>query len=306
MGWNSRSFERCTAAPTDPARRCLVTDTWTPTRVRELESLLTERDGHILEDLERFRALSTRLIQRLHFPAGLHGLHATVPTATRLANRVLLRLEAHGLIARIDRRVGGALRGSAATTWHLAATGERLLRARRGESGRRRYVTPSRDFLAHTLAVAEFAGATKESELRGEIDVLELDTEPSCWRPFHGPVGVVTLKPDLFTVVANADVEAHVFVEIDRGTEHLPAVIKKCRTYQQYRQTGLAQASSGVFPAVLWVTPDAERARKLRTAIRREPDLPADLFTICEEAEALTALTVFLAPSPTSRKEVSS
>ncbi len=277
-----------------------MTDTWNPTRVRQLESLLTERDGQILDDLEQYRALTTRLIQRLHFPAGPHGLHATTPTATRLANRVLLRLEAHDFIARIDRRVGGPLRGSAATVWHLAATGERLLRARRSEPGRRRYVTPSRDFLAHTLAVAEFATATKEAELRGEIDVLELDTEPTCWRPFQGPLSVQTLKPDLFIVVANPDVEAHVFVEIDRGTEHLPAVIKKCRTYQQYRQTGTEQARSGVFPAILWITPDSERARKLRTAIRRESDLPADLFAICEEPAALTALTSFLNPSPTT------
>lgn len=277
-----------------------MTDIWTPTKVRHLESLLTERDGRILDNLERFRALSTRLIQRLHFPAGPGGLHETVPTATRLANRVLLRLEAHGFIARIDRRVGGPLRGSAATTWHLAAVGERLLRARRGEPGRRRYVTPSRDFLAHTLATAEFAVRAKEAELRGELDVLELDTEPSCWRPFQGPLSVVTLKPDLFTVVANTEVEAHVFVEIDRGTEHLPAVIKKCRTYQQYLQAGIEQQASGVFPAVLWITPDAERARKLRLAIRSEPDLPPDLFTICEEAAALNALSSFLAPLPTT------
>jgi hypothetical protein len=274
-----------------------MTDSRTPTRIRQLETLLTERDGRILDDLESFRALTTRLIQRLHFPAGKHGLHETVPTATRLANRVLLRLEAHGFIARIERRVGGPLRGSAATTWHLAATGERLLRSRRGEAGRRRYVTPSRSFLSHTLAIAEFAVALREAELRSELDLLELDTEPSCWRPFQGPANTTTLKPDLFVVVANPDVEAHAFVEIDCGTEHLPAVIKKCRTYQQYRQTGTEQQRSGVYPAVLWITPDAERARKLRTAIRREPDLPADLFTISEEAGALDTLTAFLTPS---------
>lgn len=280
-----------------------MTDTWTPMRLRQLEALLTERDSRILEDLERFRALTTRLIQRLHFPAGAHGLHATVPTATRLANRVLLRLEAHGFIARIERRIGGPLRGSAATTWHLAATGERLLRARRGVAGRRRYVTPSWSFLSHTLAIAEFAVALREAELRGELDVLELDTEPSCWRPFQGPANTITLKPDLFVVIANPDVEAHAFVEIDRGTEHLPTVIEKCRTYQQYRQTGTEQQRSGVYPAVLWITPDVDRARKLRTAIRSEPDLPSGLFTVCEQAAALDALATFLAPSPPKGKD---
>lgn len=282
-----------------------MTDSWSPSRVQQLEALLTDRDRSILGDLERFRALTTRQVQRLHFSSGPHGLHATVPTATRLANRVLLRLEAHGFIARIDRRVGGPVRGSAAITWHLAATGERLLRALRGEPGRRRYVTPSRSFLAHTLETAEIAVVLREEELRGTLDVLELDTEPSCWRPFQGLLGLATLKPDLFVVIANPEVEAHVFVEVDRGTEHLPAVIKKCRTYQQYRQTGIEQARSGIFPAVLWIVPDQARSRTLRTAIRAERDLPDDLFTICEAGRALDALTGFLHPSPANRKEVS-
>ena len=80
-----------------------MTESWTPNRVRQLEALLTERDRRILEDLEQFRALTTRHIQRLRFPAGPQGLHATVPTATRLANRVLLRLEAHGFIEKEGR-----------------------------------------------------------------------------------------------------------------------------------------------------------------------------------------------------------
>lgn len=281
-----------------------MSERWNPQRVTQLESLLTERDSQILSDLERYRALSTRLIQRLHFPAGQGGTHSTIPTATRLANRVLLRLEAHGFIARITRRVGGALRGSAGTTWHLAATGERLLRARRGEPARRRFVTPSREFLAHTLAVAEFAATVHELSTKG-TEVLELDTEPGCWRSFQGPIGVTVLKPDLFTVIANDDVEAHAFVEIDRGTEHLPTIVRKCRTYQQYRQTGLAQAATGVFPAVLWVVPDTDRANKLRAAIRLEPTLPSDLFVICEAASSASALTGFLNPLSPTRKEVS-
>lgn len=282
-----------------------MNDSWTPTRVRELETLLTDRDRHILANLEQFRALTTRHIQRLHFAAGPHGLHATVPTATRLANRVLLRLEAHGFIARIERRVGGSVRGSAAITWHLAATGERLLRAWRGDAGRRRYVTPSRAFLAHTLEIAELAVSLREHEQRGALDVLELDGEPSCWRSYQGAMALATLKPDLFIVIADSNIEAHIFLEVDRGTEHLPAFIKKCRTYQQYRQTGIEQARSAVFPAVLWITPDEARSRKLRAAIRADRDLPTDLFTICETNRALDALTGFLHPSLPNRKEVS-
>jgi hypothetical protein len=276
-----------------------VTDRWTPYRITQLEAQLTMRDSQILLSLERFRALTTRLIQRLHFPAGANGLHQTQRTATRLCNRVLLRLEAEGFIGRIDHRpIGGTVRGSAGTIWHLAATGERLLRARRGDPSRRRYVAPSRPFLAHTLAVATFAADLSEADAAGRFDLLELVTEPTCWRPFQTMAGQATLKPDLAVVIANTEVEAHAFVEIDCGTEHLPAVVKKCRTYQLYRQTGIEQHRTGVFPAVLWVVPTPERVRKLHAAIRREKDLDRSLFTITEADHAVTALSGFLESSP--------
>lgn len=276
-----------------------MTDRWTPYKIEQLEAQLTLRDSDILLSLEQFRALTTRLVQRLHFPTGPHGVHRTQKTATRLCNRVLLRLEAEGFIARIDyRAVGGTMRGSAGTTWHLAATGERLLRARRGDPSRRRYVAPSRPFLAHTLAVADLAALLREHEAANDFDLLELVAEPACWRPFQAAMGQTVLKPDLAIVIANAEVEAHVFVEVDRGTEHLPAVIKKCRTYQLYRQTGIEQHRSGVFPAVLWATPDPERARKLRTAIRREKTLDTDLFTITETISVIKALSGFLKSTP--------
>jgi hypothetical protein len=271
-----------------------MTDSWTPYRFRQLEALLTDRDVRILEELERYRALDTRLIQRLLFPAGQNGPHATAATATRLAVRVLLRLESHGFIGRLERRVGGALRGSASSTWHLAATGERFLRARRGEPGRRRLFTPSRAFLAHTLEVAALAVSLHEKASSGALDVLELEPEPACWRTFNGPGGLVMLKPDLYAVLADETLEAHSFVEIDRDTEHLPAIVKKCRLYQQYRQTGAEQQTVGLFPTVLWVVPTANRAAQLRAAIHSDRSIDRDLFTVCQADEAVDALSTSL------------
>lgn len=206
----------------------------------------------------------------------------------------MLRLKAHGFIARLARRVGGTTRGSAATTWHLAATGERLLRARRGESRRGRHVEPSRTFLAHTLAVAELAVGLQEQHDREQFELLELQTEPASWRAFTSASGAATLKPDLNAVIANAEFESHAFVEIDRGTEHLPTVLIKCRTYLQYRQTGIEQAEHGVFPLAVWAVPDARRVEQLRAAIRQDQTLPDDLFTICTHEEALEVLTTSL------------
>lgn len=265
-----------------------MTDLSRPTKsTSELLEMLTERDLLILKDLEQLRLLSTRQIQRLRF-AG----HVSISSATRTTVRVLNRLEGHGLIVRLPRRVGGAIRGSAANVWQLASTGERLLRRLNGEPGRRRYVEPSPQFTAHTLAVADVAVAVLEATYADQFELLELEAEPDCWRDYlNAAGGREWLKPDLFVVTADARFESHSFVEVDRATEHLPAVLRKCEGYQRYWKTGLEQAKRELFPAVIWIAPTAARADKLRTAIRGHPTLTAGLFhvTTSERAMAIIA-----------------
>lgn len=268
-----------------------MTVTWTPYKVRQLDQQLTMRDKEILSSIEQFRMLSTRLIQRLHFPAGAFGEHLNVPAATRGTTRVLLRLEAHGLIARLPRRIGGIKHGSAGTVWQLSATGERYLRAQRDEADRRRFVTPTTMFMEHTLEVADLAVALTEQARLGAFELLDLQTEPICWREHTGASGAaMTLKPDLFVVTANRDFEAHCFVEVDRATEHLPAIVRKCRTYQAHHQSGVEQTKNGLFPLVLWVAPDQPRADKIRRSIDTTPGLDPGLFTVTTRADAIRVL----------------
>lgn len=253
----------------------------TPYRIGEYELLLTDRDIRVLETLEQFRLLDTRLIQRLQFPVGNEpGQHRTALSATRVATRVLGRLEGHGFLARVGRRVGGSGHGSGQTVWQLASAGERLLRARRGETGRRRYVDPGTGFLDHTLAVARTAAGLIEGSRTQRFDLLELETEPQSWRSFqsaHG--GALTLKPDLFAVTADTESETHSFIEVDRATEHLPAILRKCRLYQQYWQSGTEQArADGLFPSIVWLVPTATRAERITAAIRADPQLEHRLF----------------------------
>ena len=242
----------------------------------ELLEMVTDRDLLILKDLEQLRLLTTRQIQRLRFTR-----HVSVSSATRTAVRVLNRLEGHGLVTRLPRRIGGTIRGSAANIWQLGATGERLLRRLSGEQSRRRYVEPSRQFVHHTIAVAETAVEIFEAMERGEFELLELEAEPDCWREYLNAVGGREwLKPDLFVVTANAEYESHSFVEVDRGTEHLPAVLRKCDAYQRYWRSGNEQASRDLFPAVVWIVPNERRAATLRAAIRDRPDLNVHLFHV--------------------------
>ncbi|PPG15131.1 hypothetical protein C5D36_10250 [Rathayibacter sp. AY1C6] len=95
----------------------------------QLESHLTDRDVRVLEDLERFRLLTTRQLQRLHFPAKPLGPHTSTSAATRGTTRVLTRLEALGAITRLARRIGGIKHGSALTIWQLGPHGGRFLRS---------------------------------------------------------------------------------------------------------------------------------------------------------------------------------
>ena len=129
--------------------------------------------------------------------------------------------------------------------------------------------------------------------------MLELQAEPESWRPFqaaHG--GAITLKPDLYLVTADAESETHSFIEIDRDTEHLPAVLRKCRLYQQYRQSGAEQAARDLFPIVVWVTPDEGRARRIRAAIDGDQTLDPELFITATADGSLPVVAPYSSTQP--------
>jgi hypothetical protein len=269
-----------------------------PPEPRDLTRDLTDRDVRILEDLERFRLLTTRQIQRLHLPARPFGQSTSTSAATRGTTRILNRLEALSAVVRLERRIGGVEHGSALTIWQLGSAGDRFLRTRRGETKRRQFLEPGRNFSLHALAVADVAVSLREQASIGRCELLELETEPDCWRTFNGGgSSVITLKPDLFVITADAETETHSFVEVDLGTEHLPAVLKKCRTYQQYERTGVHQEQSGLFPAVVWIVPTVKRAAALRDAIAADRALDPELFWVITPEHALEQLAPYAPPT---------
>lgn len=246
-----------------------------PTTAGLLDSL-SDRDLAILRSLQAHRLLTTRLIQRLHFANG----HATLSAATRATTRVMNRLQQRGLVTRIRQRVGGVRQGSAGMAYHLGPGGESLLRSLSG-GPRRRYVEPSMAFITHTLTVAELAVRLHEASTTGRFEVARLQTEPSCWRTFLGRHGAREwLKPDLYAVTASGDFEDEWFLEADLASEHIPAVIRKAHVYQRYAATGAHQAEHEVFPAVIWVVPDASRESAIRSALASDKALAPELFRV--------------------------
>lgn len=245
-----------------------------------LADRLTERDLRLIRDVEKYRLLSTKQIQRLHFD----HVHPTPTASARACNRTLSRLREARVLKTLQRRIGGARAGSAGFVWYIGPAGERVLRALdpRASSGRRNYREPSRHFVEHTLAVAELAVRAIEAERNGDLEVLVLEAEPESWQQSLSAFGTAqTLKPDLRLVTATGDYEDHWFIEADMASEHLPVVLRQCAAYRAFRDSGRYQAAHGLFPSVLWVTPKESRAAAIRAAVAASSPLDGDLFRVC-------------------------
>lgn len=239
----------------------------TPDDLLRIRERLSDRDLEILRTLRAHRLATTTQLRRIHLPV-LDTQTSTGPT-TRSTQRILARLEGHGLTGRLHQRVGGINRGADATVWQLATSGDRLL-ALLDRHRRRRYIEPGRMFLEHTVSVTELATQLREAVHTGGLDQIDLTTEPSNWRRFNGQHGLLeTLKPDLTAVVLSGDYEDHWFFELDRGSEHGSAITRKGLVYQRYAATGVYQNEHGIFPAVLWIVPDDRRRREVESALRR-------------------------------------
>ncbi len=236
---------------------------------------LTARDWAVLRDVDRCRLLTGRQLQRLHVGEG--------ETAARAARRLLARLSRHGLLARLERRVGGLRAGSSGFVYGLGPAGVRLLHP---GAPRRRLHEVRDGFLEHTLALSEIYVKLRQAEQRGALDLLTLETEPRSWRRMGDGDW---LKPDLHVVIGLGEEALHSFVELDRGTEHSPALLNKLRQYEHAYRGGIAPGVD-VFPRVVWLVPDDRRAALLRRLLQSKR-LTAELHAVALQSEALAALT---------------
>ena len=148
------------------------------------------------------------------------------------------------------------------------------------------------EFLDHTLEVAQLAVNLHHLARDGRIDLVKIAPEPDCWRRFTaGLEGVQTLKPDLSVALRVSNYEYHWFIEVDLSTHSAIAVVRKCQLYHRYWTTGIEQDRSGLFPRVLFVTPNARRAGVLERAIGSARQLSAKLFAVTTTLDAMACLT---------------
>lgn len=249
-----------------------------------LQARLSERDQAIVNDVGQLKLMSARQIEASHFDA---AQHATALTAARTCRRVLNRLVRDRLLVRLQRRtVGGVWAGSASFIYALGPIGHRF--DPQGRT-RRRFREPTGTFVAHTLAITDLVISVRLAERAKQLEILGLETEPRCWRPL-GSHGDHVLRPDLYARLGVGDYEYHAFVEIDLATEGLPRLLAKCQSYVAYYEGGTEQTANGIFPRVVWLLDDVQRAARLRDTIQRRQFQP-ELFSVADLDRGLAGLT---------------
>ena len=259
------------------------TSTATPTsyitqkHLADLKRRLSERDKNILTSLRKYRFLLTGQIQRLYFIE-----KPTKRTNTIITNHALRKLREYGLIAQLERRVGGVRAGSSSLIWHLTSPGYRLLSIDSPDpKSRKRFEEPSQLFLEHTLAIAETAVQLSGiSRTVNKLSLERLDPEPSCWRIFKSNGRTIYLKPDLFAITTYESYEDSWFIEMDLGSESPTQVVEKCKTYLHYYNTGIEQRENEVFPLVVWIVKDSKRKERLRQYIRESLSKAPKMFIV--------------------------
>ena len=251
----------------------------TASRLQHLGSMLSAEDISLLLTLMTVRVATGLQLQRLH-----HGA-ADDSAAKQRRVRQITRLMRLGLIARLERRIGGLEGGSLSTVYALDVAGQRVLNL---EGRRRPPRTPSTPMIRHTVACTELYVRLVEADRRGVGELLDFDTEPRCWRRVISPGGHTgTLKPDADVTVGVADDELHWFIELDLDSESTPRITTKAQAYIDYFRTGAEQAHRGVTPMVLWIVPTTRRAAAIKLAVSRLAPEQRAFFSVAVDDDAL-------------------
>lgn len=251
-------------------------------QLTEIEGCLTARDHAVLQTIRKYRFLTSTQVGNLFFTDC-----TTKTSRSRNQNLLLKRLGDYGLIRPLKRRMGGCGGGSTLQVWHITEAGQRLLTLNEPDSiKRKRIVEPRPLFLEHTLAITECAvQMTSLCRYSADLNLVAIDTEPTCWRRFTDSGKAVYLKPDLFAITIYQKYEDRWLIEIDLGSESMRQVVDKCNTYLHYYYSGIEQKETGMFPLVMWIVRDIARKERIREYIRDSIKAQPKMFLVITPGE---------------------
>jgi hypothetical protein len=257
-------------------------------RLMQLAAELPDRDRQMLDTVGVLRLARSDQLRSLFFSE-----LATETTRKRICARALQRLTLSGLLRPLERRIGGQRAGSSGRVHALGPAGRRLLAHLNGNGVSDRGVhEPGLLFVTHTLAIGDLYVALVEAERAGQIELLAFETEPT--RTYTSPIGkTMSVRPDVHVSIGVGEFEQLSFCELDLATEGRGALERKLQAYVSLYRSGREQAEHGLFPRVVWITEDLERAEYISRLIETLPPSAQKLFavTVSEHAVALLAGT---------------
>jgi hypothetical protein len=274
-------------SPAFPAADTVRAARITQAQVDRVRQVLSERDQDVVASVAQLRLVTGAQLRRLHVTGGTPLGNARV-TRAMLARLVSLRV-----LARLDRRIGGVRSGSDGYVYGLDVIGQRLNGGMGPAGGHRarRPWTPSYPFTDHILDVAELYVRLVEAARSEQLELLEFVAEPACWRSYVAPSGGhAILKPDAYARTATSEFELSWFLEVDRATESLATLARKCSAYRAHWACGREQHQRGVYPRVLWLVPDEARLALILEVLGAQPPESWKLFQATTYEQAVTVL----------------
>ncbi len=249
--------------------------------VEWVQDRLSGRDWEIVEIINRVRVATGEQLERLCF-ASLSSPRSRIVSRSA----ALRRLVVWRVLVPLERRIGGASRGSSGSAFALDTVGQKLIALRQrtdAEAVRvRRPGTPSDRTLKHLLAISELYTRSVELSRQYGAVVEEFLTEPGCWWP-NGLGG--SIKPDAYVRLSDGEVIDHWWVEHDEATESLPTLRTKLLAYLDFAKRGQL-GPSGLQPRVLVSTISERRRAAIEGLVSRLPPPATQLFVVVESATA--------------------
>jgi Replication-relaxation len=256
----------------------------TADRFHRISAEMTERDQGLLDFIHESRFATGQQLIRAFWQT-----EDPDTSSARAGRRALKRLTDWRVLETLPRRIGGIRTGSSGLVYRVGRAGTRLLVAR-GINGPRVEV-PGTLHLTHTLATTELALRLREAHRTDELEVIEVQQEPRCWRGYLGPgASRRVLKPDLFVRVGAGALEDRWMVEVDLASESGRTIACQAGRYIEHYRAGAEQREHRTYPRVLWTVPDEGRAQQIGDVLDRLPAEARRLFTVCRFDDAVPFL----------------
>lgn len=217
------------------------------------------RDKELLATVSRFGMLTSRQAVAIVFR------ELSSESGWRSAKK---RLTTNGQLVKIDTPgPGGPRGGRGPEIYRLGREGWKVL-------GRQGVYRERRSIDYHALDIADLYTRLLDAQDAGWMKLRYSEIESEAARQLNS----IRLEPDLFVEITNVKRRTvrPFIIEVDRGSEHRPEILRKVRDYLAAKRENDALGIYEHFPDVIFLTNTAHRAEQLKRWVGRNAYLGDD------------------------------